>query len=68
MVITRRIPLDEALARSIRDLDLTRPAGHPTEQDLISQNIEFNAYKHQREAQILRERCRKLRCKGCATQ
>lgn len=68
MVITRRIPLDEALARSIRDLDLTRPAGHPTEQGLLAQEREFNAYKHQREPQIMREYRRKNRYKGGGLQ
>ena len=68
MVITRRIPTDELLRRTIRDLNLTEPAGHPTEEEIQKQNKEFQSYRLQREPQILRDHMRKQRFKRGASQ
>lgn len=64
MVITRRIPIDELLARTIRDLNITEPAGHPTEDELERRECMY--YFRDRTTASLKRKARRSRNRGGA--
>lgn len=64
MVITRRIPLDELRTRMLRDLPVTIPAGHATEDEL--ERREYLNYRSETYFSQQRRSLRKISYRGGA--